>query len=149
MRENPPHVEARTSLENRLHHLEHERIPQLERDVVDSNGDVSLLMVLQAARTERARVREALRAWNRDEEPSHDPSIVEPGDTVTVRAAEHGKRETFTIVGPVEARFNESWISSESPLGSALLGRTTGEAVKVRAPRGTITYKVLRIQRLA
>ena len=38
-------------------------------------------------------------------------------------------------------------ISPESPLGSALLGRSTGDAVEVAAPRGSWTARILSIRR--
>ena len=49
---------------------------------------------------------------------SHDPSLVELGDTVTVREEGSADLERFTIVGKLEARLDSTWISVESPLGS-------------------------------
>jgi transcription elongation factor GreA len=73
--------------------------------------------------------------------------VVELGDTVTVRRAGSADRQRFTVVGELEARLDDSWISTESPLGSALLGGRVGETVDVKAPEGPVRYEVLGIAR--
>lgn len=138
--------EARQSLKERLRLLEHERIPRLELEVADS-GDPSIVAALQRTREEAARVRHALSVAIPLEEVPHDPTVVELGDTVTVRRAGAAARERFTFVGELEAKLDESWVSVESPLGSAFLGTHIGEAVEVSSPGGSIRYKVLGIER--
>jgi transcription elongation GreA/GreB family factor len=143
MGKEPASKEARRSLERRRRRLK-DRIRDLEGAVVESKGDASVLTALGAARAELAEVLEALRRLDRDE---HDPNLLEIGDTVTVRELGSSKAERYTLVGPVEARVDESWISAESPLGSALLGRRAGETVTIEAPGGTVRYRVLSIDR--
>ena len=77
----------------------------------------------------------------------HDPTVVELGDTVTVRRSGSAERERFTLAGELEARLDESWISVESPLGSALLGSRTGQSVVAKTPDGLVTWEVLAIVR--
>ncbi len=69
--------------------------------------------------------------------------IVEVGDLVEVE--KNGERVEFTIVGSTEADPAARKISNESPLGRALLGRTTKEEVAVTTPSGPTTYKIVRI----
>ena len=53
----------------------------------------------------------------------------------------------YKIVGSTEANSLKGKISNESPLGRALLGAAIGDIVKVEAPVGELSYKVLEIQR--
>jgi transcription elongation factor GreA len=93
-------------------------------------------------------VRHALATAMSLEGEPHDPTVIELGDTVTVRQSGSDERERLTLVGEVEARLEESWISVRSPLGSALLGNRTGECVEAKTPGGVVTY-VVSITRLS
>lgn len=55
------------------------------------------------------------------------------------------KKEEFTVVGEWEADPAERKISHESPLGKALLGKTSGDKVEVAAPAGKILYTVVSV----
>jgi len=69
---------------------------------------------------------------------------VNVGCTVKVEL-ETGEME-YRIVGSYEADPEKGWISNESPLGQALIGRKSGEEIEVVAPAGTIKYKVKKIK---
>jgi len=58
---------------------------------------------------------------------------------------EDGKRSVYRIVGPDETDLKIGYISVESPVGRALLGKREGEEVSVTRPKGTIEYTVNRI----
>lgn len=68
---------------------------------------------------------------------------VEVGSTIDV--TKDGAKMTFTIVGSNEAEPEAGKISNESPLGSAFLGHEPGESVKVKTPKGEMTYKIVKI----
>ena len=78
-----------------------------------------------------------------DEEGAHHASNVVIGSGVKGR--QDGKTRHYQIVGKPEANAAEGLISNESPLGSALLGRSKGDEVEVEVPRGVIKLKVLAI----
>jgi transcription elongation factor GreA len=137
---------ARRSLRERLRKLEDERIPLLEHELAES-GDPLIETTLRATNREVAAVRRALASATPLEDEPHDPTVVELGDTVTVRRTCSAELERFTLVGELEARLDESWISVESPLGSELLGSLTGESVDVKTPDGLATWEVLAIER--
>lgn len=63
----------------------------------------------------------------------------------TVRVEHDGAEETYTVVGPAEARPADLKISDTSPLGRALLGAAAGHDVIVRAPAGERRYRVLEV----
>lgn len=67
-------------------------------------------------------------------------SKVTVGSKVTLKFG--SKTVSYQIVGPVEADPLEGKISNESPLGSALLGKKTGEAVEIETPKGKTKYTI-------
>ncbi len=137
---------ARRSLEQRLAELDEERIPRLEREFA-STHDPLAETALRDARDEARRVRVALTTATPLEDEPHDPAIVELGDTVAVRLEGSRDKERFTIVGELEARMDERWISEQAPLGEALLESGVGQVVSVRTPDGERRYEVLGIER--
>lgn len=137
---------ARRSLEDRLRKLEEDRLPRLERELSES-GDPLIDAAMRATIREVANVRRALATATPLEEEPHDPTVVELGDSVTVRRVGSAQRERFTLVGELEARLDESWISVQSPLGSVLLGSRMGETVKTKTPNGSVSYELLAIER--
>jgi transcription elongation factor GreA len=66
---------------------------------------------------------------------------VAMGATVIVES--NGKKQTFTLVGAVEANPLEGKISNESPVGAALMGHKVGDLVTLS------TGKVYKITELA
>jgi len=71
--------------------------------------------------------------------------MVGLGSKVTVKENGGGKPEAYQLVGAAEANPKDGRISNESPLGRALLGRKVGDEVKVNAPSGTISFRVVSI----
>lgn len=55
------------------------------------------------------------------------------------------KEETYTVVGSTEADAFMSKVSNESPLGQALLEKKAGTVVEFQAPKGTMKYKIVKI----
>ncbi|MGI6696678.1 MAG: transcription elongation factor GreA [Christensenellales bacterium] len=72
---------------------------------------------------------------------------VNIGTTVRVYDAEFKEEIEYTIVGARESDPMNNRISNESPMGAALLGKKKGQTVKVQAPGGIVTLKVLDIHR--
>jgi len=69
------------------------------------------------------------------------------GNTVKVTNQTLKKEQTFTIVGANETNPREMRISSESPIGSMLLGKKVGQVVSIDTPGGMVKMKVLEITR--
>ena len=68
---------------------------------------------------------------------------VSIGSKVNVNS--EGDELEFTLVGSAESNPLKGLISTESPLGKALLGSKVGEVVKVATPDGAVDYKILQI----
>ncbi len=69
--------------------------------------------------------------------------IVGIGSRITVEVG--GESDNFEIVGPAESDPANGKISTDSPVGQALLGHKDKDVVKVKTPDGEISYKVLSI----
>lgn len=65
------------------------------------------------------------------------------GSKVTVKF--NGREITYDITGSNEASPEEGKISNESPLGRALIGRRSGETVKLDTSEGEREYRVVKV----
>ena len=66
-------------------------------------------------------------------------------NTVDVYFEEDDETETYQIVTSIRGNSLNNMISSESPLGKALMGHKVGDKVVVEAPRGVINFKIVKI----
>ena len=71
--------------------------------------------------------------------------IVEVGAKVTIQE-DALEPEIYTIVGAVESNPRNGYISNESPLGKALMGHTCGDTVSVKAPSGSFSVTILKVE---
>lgn len=74
---------------------------------------------------------------------SEKQNIVELGSHVVVSDLESKQEITFRIVLANEADVRRGKVSNVSPLGIALLGKTSGSSVDVKTPAGAKSYKVI------
>lgn len=71
-------------------------------------------------------------------------SKVQMGSVVKLKGT-GGKAKEFQVVGTVEANPLSGKISDESPIGQAMLGKKVGDAVEIKTPTETHTYKIVDI----
>ena len=57
-----------------------------------------------------------------------------------------GDQRTYRIVGGDESDVDKGWISIDSPVARACLGKRCDDTITVRAPRGEIEYTILAIR---
>lgn len=69
---------------------------------------------------------------------------VEMGSTVVLKL--DGKTLEYTIVSSSESDPSSGKISSESPIGYSLLGKTKGEIVEIHTPNGKMNCKIVAIK---
>ena len=74
-------------------------------------------------------------------EPPTDPARVFFGAWVTVED-EDGQARQYRIVGADESDLERGYISIDSPVARALLGKRAGDEVTVRVPRGDVVYTI-------
>jgi transcription elongation factor GreA len=77
-----------------------------------------------------------------DESAAQHSDTVRLGSTVVVKG-EDGKEQTVHVVGPLEVNPLRGYISDESPVGRALMGRRVGDTVEVAVPNGTRQLKIV------
>ncbi len=78
-----------------------------------------------------------------DEASAHASGYVVVGSGVQVE--QNGKTVHYQIVGAPEADPRQGRISNESPVGAALLGRSSGETVDVHVPSGMLKIRIVTI----
>jgi transcription elongation factor GreA len=67
---------------------------------------------------------------------------VKFGAYVTIYDVQAEREFSYRIVGPSEASTEKGSISVTSPVAKALIGRTVGDEVQVRAPGGIKLYEI-------
>ena len=68
------------------------------------------------------------------------------GATVELYDVEADKDVTYQIVGELEADIKHNLISVTSPIARALIGKTEGDSVDVRAPGGIREYEIVAVR---
>ena len=69
------------------------------------------------------------------------------GATITLKDEKTGNEVTYMLVSTDEADFSENKISTESPVGKAMLGKKVGEKVEATVPAGSLKYEIIAIDR--
>ncbi|MDQ7025170.1 MAG: transcription elongation factor GreA [Anaerolineae bacterium] len=141
--------EGMDSLEKRLNYLTKVRraeIAERLRQALEDGGELTENTEYEDAKNEQAFIEgEIVRI---DYVLRHAKLIENTGDTdevyigSLVKVVEKGADdiEEYRLVGPAEANPREGKISTESPLGKALIGAKVGDKVKIQAPDGDITF---------
>lgn len=117
-------------------------------------GDLSENAEYDAAKDEQrdieARIEELEKILKNAEvvvEDEVDLEKINIGCRVRILDMEYNEELEYKIVGSTEANSLKGKISNESPVGKALIGAKVDDVVEVETQAGTITYKVLEIQR--
>jgi transcription elongation factor GreA len=72
---------------------------------------------------------------------------VSVGDSIILFDPDSGEELRYTIVSPREVDPTRGRISSNSPIGKAIIGRAQGETVEITAPLGKLRYQIKQIER--
>lgn len=81
------------------------------------------------------------------DEDDINTELVGLGAKVKVLDLDENEEVEYLIVGSTEADPSNFKISNESPVGSALMGKTVGSEVKVLVPDGIINLKIMEIHK--
>ena len=73
------------------------------------------------------------------------PGVVGVGQRVVLRLSPGARPTTYQLVGALEADPGAGRISSDSPVGRAVMGRQAGDRVEVETPGGDRTVEVLAV----
>ena len=75
---------------------------------------------------------------------NHTTDTVQVGSKVKIKISGNSER-VFHLVGEFEADPSANKISSQSPLGVAMMGKKVHDEFDVQAPAGKLTYKIVSI----
>lgn len=146
--------EGLKELQDKLEHLKSvgrkEAAEKLK--VARSFGDLSENSEYDEAKSEQAKLEaeiidlETMISRAKIMEVDVSTETVHIGSVVTIKETTRGAKErVFHITGFAQANPAEGKISDESPVGKALIGHKVGDKVVVEAPRGEMTYKIVKI----
>ena len=142
-------------LEEELEHLTTVRRREVSERIKEARdfGDISENAEYDDAKNEQAQLEaqiaqleERIRRSVVVEEPGEKTGEVVFGSVVHIKDQKTGESKKFQIVGSTEADLTEGKLSSESPIGSALLGGKVNQIVSVPAQKGRPRkYKITKI----
>jgi len=136
------------------------RLKEVERprnakaiEIARGHGDLSENADYDAAKEEQGMIEARIREYETKLALSQviDPTSLSGdkvmfGATVTIEDADSGKEKTYTIVGEHEADIKLGRISISAPVARALIGKSVGDEVEVRTPKGIRTVEVLSVE---
>jgi len=146
--------EKRTELENDLRTMQIRGRAEIAQKIADarSHGDLSENADYDAAKDEQALFE--LKIAKLAEMLAHS-EVIDASDfvegevhifsVVKVKHLTSKKIMQFTIVSDAESDFEQNKISTNSPLGRALLGKKVGDFAEIKVPAGIQKYEVLEI----
>jgi transcription elongation factor GreA len=79
------------------------------------------------------------------EDQDIDTTKARSGAKVRVRNQKTKKEMLYMLVSPVEADLASGKISTQSPVGKALLGTTVGDIAIANVPAGDLSFEILEI----
>lgn len=126
-------------------------LPRVKNELVEARekGDLSENFEYHAAKREHGKLLGKIRFKQKVLHYARvlDPSNLESGIVGLFRKVEmtnlgNNAKMSYTIVNPHEANLKESKISIKSPIAEALLGKKTGDVVKVQVPAGVLELRI-------
>ena len=141
-------------LQTQLKKLKAERLP-LAQDIsrAAADKDVKENAPLEASREQLGLVESRIRDIENtlelaviiDSSSSKRATIVKLGTRVSVKDLGTGRENSYMLVSAWEAKPLEGQISDVSPLGKALNGRSVGQEVEAKTPRGNARFRILKL----
>ena len=113
--------------ENAEYHAAKEQQAQMESRVIEINDIIARANVIDVTKIE------------------NNGNVIF-GATVTVQDLEIKKKKTYKIVGKDEADISKNLIYFKSPIGKALIGKSSEDMVTVETPSGEKNFEILDIQ---
>jgi transcription elongation factor GreA len=147
--------EGYNKLKVEIEHLQTVKVREVAERIKEARefGDISENSEYDDAKNEQAQVaariimlEQQLRNARVVAPESVSTESVSIGARVTVKDLATKKNNEYAVVGSAEADPRAHRLSSESPLGKALLGKKKGEKLMVTTPRGAVEYQVMKIE---
>lgn len=142
------------ALTEELRRLKIEVRPKVIQDIAEAraHGDLSENAEYDAAREKQSLVEGRIREIEAKlagaqiiDLSRHDGSKVIFGVTVVISDADTGEQQRWTLVGEDEADLKQGKISISSPIARALVGRSVGDQIEIKTPKGTKECEIIEI----
>jgi transcription elongation factor GreA len=149
----PVTAEGKKKIQTELNEL-NDRVPVIAKAIEEARekGDLRENAEYHAAREEmgmiNARISDLKSKLSRAvvvDESQIDTSKVAFGATIQLQDLSDKSVEEWKLVGEGEDDPLENKILTSSPMGSALVGKSVGETIVVRAPAGELKFKIKEI----
>ena len=147
-------AQGKKELQERLRYLKVERRPIVADHIKTAReyGDLSENSEYDAAKKEQLQlegeiftIEETLKNARVVDSTTVSTDSIQVGNTVLLYDLEFEEELEYRIVGSIESNPDKGYVSNESPMGKALIGKKKGDVVDVETPGGTIQMKVLKI----
>ncbi len=123
-----------------------------EIEIARAHGDISENAEFHAAKERQSHIEGRIRIVEDKlaraqviETGGSPPNTVRFGVTVLLSDDDTGEEVRYTIIGEDESDVAAGRISVTSPVARALLGKSVGDEVTVRVPKGSRSFEVLDI----
>lgn len=145
--------EGYLELENELHYLKTTKRTEVTQTLKDARalGDLSENSEYDQAREEQANLEKRIAEIEYSLEhavvidKNDNDGKVGIGCEVELKYEDEDDTESYKIVGSQEADPFNNKISNESPIASAIMGKSVGETVEVSSPDGVYSVKIVAI----
>lgn len=146
------------ALQDELRHLKSVERPAVIQAIAEAraHGDLSENAEYDAAKERQGFVESRIREL---EAKLAHCQVIDPGTlkgdrvmfgaTVTILDCDTEQEQTWSIVGEDEANLKERKLSITSPLAQALIGKSLGDDLQVRTPKGMRECEILAVRYVA
>lgn len=125
-------------------------------EIARGHGDLSENADYDAAKEEQGMIEARIREYEAKLALAEviDPvtlkgDTVKFGATVTIEDMDSGDQQTYTIVGEHEADIKHGRISIMAPVARALIGKSVGDEVNVKTPKGVRMFEIVKVKWVA
>ncbi len=151
----PMTPEGHARLVKEIDHLKHVERPNNIKAIEEAraHGDLSENAEYAAAREEQGLIAARIAKY---EDMLARAEVIDPkaykgsdivfGATVDLVDVETDEGHTYQIVGTYEADPAKGRISVESPIGKSLIGKSEGDEVRVKTPKGERVLAITKVQ---
>ena len=156
MEKEPITVEGLKKLQNELNDLKNNKRPKVVAAIAEAraHGDLKENAEYHAAKEQQGHIEGRVleindivaRANVIDVTKIENNGKIIFGSTVTVKDLENKNKKSFKIVGKDEADISKSLIYFKSPMGKALIGKSSKDLISFKTPSGEKNFEILKVE---
>ncbi len=146
--------EGLKKLNDELDHLIAVERPNISKQIAEARekGDLSENAEYDAAKEAQgllelkiSKLQETIKNARVIDKSQMQADTVQILSKVTIQNIKNKMKMTYTLVAESEANLKEGKISVETPIAKGLMGKKTGDTVKIKIPAGEAEFKIIDI----